>query len=71
VIGFAEGMHNAGLDVLKNNLGRAEPVRIDRVEVVVITGEDRRERLAVVTRGRRRDLRAERNFIFGELLVSF
>ena len=51
----AEGMRPAGLDVLEDHLGRAEEVRIDRVEVVVVPREDRGERIAVVARGRRRD----------------
>ncbi len=55
-----EGMGIAGLDVLKHNLGGAEQVRIDGVKVVVVTGEDRRERLAVIARGRRGNLRADR-----------
>jgi hypothetical protein len=51
-IDFPEGVHFAGLDIMENDLGGAEEVRIDRVEVVVITGEDRRERLAVIARRR-------------------
>ena len=35
-------------DVLERDFGRAEQVRIDGVEIVVVSGEDRRERLAVV-----------------------
>ena len=47
----------AGLDVLEDDLGRAEEVPgVDLVEVgVAVTGEDVRERLAVVGRTGRRD----------------
>ena len=45
-----EGMDLAGLDVLENNLSGTEQVGIDGVKVVVIMGEDRRERFAVIVR---------------------
>ena len=53
---LAEGVDAAGLEVLEDDLGRAEQVGIDGVEVVVVAGEDRREGLAVVARGGRGDL---------------
>ena len=54
-----ERMGLAGLDILEGDLGRAEQVRVDGVEIMVVPGEDRRKRLAVVARGRRRHLRAD------------
>ena len=52
-LGPAEGVDAAGLEVLEDDLGRAEQVGIDGVEVVVVAGEDRGERLAVVARAAR------------------
>ena len=46
----AEGVDAAGLEVLEDDLGGAEQVGVDGVEVVVVAGEDRGERLAVVAR---------------------
>src|SRR5262245_29237710 len=55
----AEAMGAAGLEVHEDDLGRAEEVRVNRVEVVVVACENGRERLAVVARGGRRHLRAD------------
>src|SRR5271157_6384953 len=60
-VGFntAERVAPSCLQVLEDDLGRAEQEGIDGVEVVVVTGEDRREWFAMITRGGRRDLRSD------------
>src|SRR5208337_5389543 len=60
-VGFntAERVAPSGLQVLEDDLGRAEEEGIDGVKVVVVAGEDRREWLAMVTRRGRRDLRSD------------
>src|SRR5208282_4527255 len=55
----AERVAPSCLQVLEDDLGRAEQEGIDGVKVVVITGEDRREWLAMVTRRGRRDPRSD------------
>ena len=44
----AEGVDAAGVEVVEDDLGRAEEVGVDRVEVVVVPGEDRGEGLMTV-----------------------
>ena len=60
-VGFntAERVAPSCLQVLEDDLGRAEQEGIDGVIVVVVSGEDRREWFAMVTRRGRRDLRSD------------
>ena len=44
-------MDAAGFQVVEDDLRRAEEVRVDGVEIVIVTLEDRSEWLAIVARG--------------------
>src|SRR5262245_21364571 len=50
-VGASEGVDLPRIEVLEHDLGGAEEVRVDLIEVVVVPGEDGGERLAVVARG--------------------